>query len=126
MTTVIDPLGSPTPVFNRSGRAIFSFAASGDTEMGAPSIPYVSGEMIVTILTTGAIPTPDRAVKLPSGVDIGDTIELYSDGAADLYPASGDSIDGVSSGVSVAISGIKTTLLRKMSSNSWRIILNLS
>lgn len=114
MTTVVDPLGTPAPVYNRSGTAIVSVTANDTTP---PSIPRVSG-WTVALVATGQ---DDRAVKLPSGADIGDVVEVYvATGTAfqaSVHPPSSETIHGSSTPADVS-SG---RLFRKTGSSDWQV-----
>lgn len=114
MTTVIDPLSTPIPVYNRSGVAIVS-VTSDNASTPAP-IPTVSGTTVV-LVTRGV---NGGALALPTGRDIGDVVELYSaDGSnnIDIYPSSGETfLDGASSrNINPVIGGY----LRKVGPTAW-------
>lgn len=81
MTTIIDPSGSPSPVYNRSGTTVMTVVANGTTLGSATPIPYYSGETIVRIEASDD--PRHTAVVLPDDAEIGDTVEAYATG----YPA---------------------------------------
>lgn len=94
MDTVIDPLGTPAIVFNKSGRTILNLN-SGVSGSPVP-IPYVSEEQIV-LVTNGS--SPDRfEVELPASVEIGSSIyvtKISGPYSVNVYPASGETINGI-------------------------------
>lgn len=119
MVTVIDPSGTPVPVYNRGGMTIAEMNASQSSP--APQISAVASHTIV-VLTT--LSNSVNLVQMPSGCDIGDLVEFYvrdetgAEGAANLYPAAGESILGQSGGgFSTAGDG---TVLRKITATQWR------
>lgn len=105
MTTVVDPLGTPQPVFNRSGTAIVSLNA--DVSPG-PALPVVAGVLIalVAVLSGGG-----QFVQLPSGADIGDVVEVYGNTANASWTV-----------LSVMAPFGETIIFRKVSATNWRTI----
>lgn len=123
MTTVVDPLGTPTPIYNRSGVAIIpSLTAQGTTSSDAAIIPTVSGHTVVIVSAAGH---SGYGVMLPSGADIGDVVELYcanlngSAASAILaYAPSGETLNSGNSDTVNFIPG-QGVMLRKVSSTDW-------
>lgn len=117
-TLVIDPLGTPEPLFLRSGIAQVDVAAAHHpsvTPTPAP-IPLVSDHMIVIVSATE---NELNTIELPENASIGVLVEVYlpHNRTVDIYPASGDNIDGV--GVA---SGRTTPWFRKTTATTWRRI----
>lgn len=75
MTTVIDPAGTPVPVFNRSGKAIVDVApAYGGASV---AIPNACGHVIARVTPTGSPGSGVPQVDLPSSASIGDVVEVH-------------------------------------------------
>ena len=138
MTTVIDPLGTPSPVYNRSGTVILAVtpgATSGSTQGSAignngTPIPSVAQETVVTVATSFSSGAWNTVVLLPSAAEIGDVVEVYtipdvSFAQAVVFPNVGESIAALpaSTGTNDAAGiGTGTTSgirLRKVSSTLW-------
>lgn len=92
MVTISDPLGTPVPVYNRSGTAIVDVVANGSTYT---SIPHVCGVTVAMVSVPGG---GNGLVELPGSADIGDIVEVYlvvpGTTSADVKAASGDAITG--------------------------------
>ncbi|HXQ33234.1 MAG TPA: hypothetical protein VN843_04355 [Anaerolineales bacterium] len=124
MTTIIDPSGTPTIIFNRGGIAIVSFTAvrQAGSPPTADPIPNVSGHTIAYIAADdNGIGSP--WVALPAGADIGDCVEVYLKESATgteltIVPATGDVIGGGGGSVSAGIGAY----FRKVDSTVWRMI----
>lgn len=124
MTTVLDPLGTPSPSYNRSGTTIIGLV--GGTHGSPTPIPLVSGITIVIV-------TPDvsnnNTVELPIGADVGDVVEVYPETQGtggkgyNAVPPSGETVGG---GAVTGASGIFGVILRKVSSTDWRGITSAS
>ena len=74
MATILDPGGTVTVVYNKSGTVIVDLAAAGTDQSTAASIPYYAGHTV-------AVVTPQEnefSVLLPAGADVGDVVEIYS------------------------------------------------
>jgi hypothetical protein len=75
--TVVDPTGSPSPIYNRSGTTVVNMAAghatSGTPQSFATVIPVSSGHTIAIVTLTN---NEQNAVSLPSG-EVGDVVEVY-------------------------------------------------
>lgn len=84
MTTVVDPAGSPDPVYNRSGTTIVNLTASGDASAGpSGATPIVSYSGVTIALVT--IPDGNNiGVVLPTNAEIGDVVEVnrYQDNSS--------------------------------------------
>jgi len=76
MTTVVDPSGSPTIIFNRGGATISSIEAAqpGADASAATEIPRYSE---VTVALVSAPTSTSRWVRLPADAEIGDTVEVH-------------------------------------------------
>lgn len=82
MVTVLDPLGSPSIFYNRSGRAIMSASATGtgglDGTNGSDAVQLVfpTGHTTVLIATSAG----NTGVRFPaySDSDIGDVVDLVN------------------------------------------------
>lgn len=136
MTTVVDPLGAHTPVFNRSGITVIpmegGIVPSGTSTAGVGNngnvIPALAQTTVAVIKTSMTAEGWKSIVTLSDEFQIGDVVELYLDlnsGTDDfvLFPAIGQSISGqpVSTGTdTVSGRGVGTTItLRKVSSTLW-------
>jgi hypothetical protein len=123
MTTVIDPAGTPIPVFNKNGATIVSVTPNGTVRSGATEIPNLSGLTI-------ALVDPDAsntAVKLPSNGDIGDVIEVYclSDSHdVKIYSPDSQYIGAGASAVNgdAFTGGFKAAVFRRIAADRWAII----
>lgn len=78
MATIIDPLGTPVVVYNKSGTALIEVSANGFSPATATPIPYVCGHQIVMVTTL----PPDEnganhSVVLPVDAVIGDVVEVF-------------------------------------------------
>jgi hypothetical protein len=138
MTTVVDPLGTPSVTFNRSGTTIVSVAGgqtAGSTRGGsgdeANPIPRVCETTVVMALgTTGPGGTHNILFRLPDDAEIGDVVEVYldpasTDGSAILFPNVGEAIGNrpVSSGsntdTGISVPATTRSVLRKVSASLW-------
>jgi len=129
MTTIVDPLGTPVPVYNRSGVAIVSVSATGMSGSDGASIPTVSGHTIVLLsCNIGPISNNIYAV-LPSGTEIGDLLEVYSvdisQGIPLIVPASGETINSGHTD-QISMNSGRGALFRKTSSTNWQVLWGVS
>lgn len=97
MTTVIDPAGSPTIVYNRGGTTVTALNSAGTGQSTATPIVRYSG-VTVAVVTSTSSPT-GQGVVLPDDPEIGDVVEVYhaghvsgSYGPFHVYPPSGWSV----------------------------------
>ena len=78
MTTVLDPLGTPTIIYSKSGKNIQNIiASSGSTFVNAVVIPHVSEETIVILdaqMSAGAL-------YFAADFDLGDTVRIMTNGS---------------------------------------------
>jgi hypothetical protein len=114
MATIIDPAGTPVPVYNKSGKTVYPVTAAGTTSGAATQLTHYSELDIVLVTVPDNM---DTGIKMPSGTDIGDRIEFYLVGGVYspvIYPASGETFNGSSS----PMTGVAS--LRKVSSTDWR------
>lgn len=120
MTTVVDPLGTPVPIFNRGGLAIIEVDAVGDTPTSGPIIPAFCGHLIAVITST----ENNYAVRLPTDAEVGDLIEVYLDpssafGAAVVWSQTGEGIGTSSGPSSMSIGSATGAFLRKVTDTLW-------
>lgn len=134
MTTVVDPSGTPAPVYNRSGTTLDDINAAGLVRTGATAIQAMSAHSVVVARTWvepgGGGPGIDirhRAIVLPSGADIGDVVEVYpgtrngfpsTNQPLLVFPPSGDEINEL--GVNNPASVESHTVIRKVGAAAWR------
>jgi len=142
MTTVVDPLGTPSVTFNRSGTAIVSVLGGthpsdirggvGDEGNPIPRVCQTTVVMGVVSHSGGPPPTSfDMVLRLPDDAEIGDVVEVYVDpvsteGSVYIFPNVGERIGSkpVSTGTNPD-SGILATgnggglIFRKVSSVLW-------
>lgn len=113
MTTVVDPLGTPTVYFNKSGTAITTVACTNATTT------LDSGAAGTNIVLFDFSDNDAPHLVLPSGTDVGDVFHLVpvsgGPGPVVLIPPSGDHLNGVTT--SVRLSGGIT--VRKTSTTQW-------
>lgn len=118
MTTVIDPAGTPVPVFNRTGIAVVDMAIDiGPSEPIVP-IPHFAGTTIARVTATDVGDPDDGGVELPASAEIGDKVEIAQmSGSANfrVYAPAGETIDG-SPWANVGV----FLWLRKIGSTDWR------
>jgi hypothetical protein len=118
MTTVVDPLGTPSVTFNKSGVSI----ATIETDGSSWPLPSLPGETKVYLVsTTGSNIHP----ILPAGVDIGDVVEAVSlDGSPgnDIGTASGESFVNIVPSDRTLAPFTSSITVRKVSSTGWAII----
>ena len=75
MTTIVDPAGTPTIVYNRSGTTIYELAVPVVDPVVPVSVERYSETTVVIIDTEEGFPRP--AVELPDDAEIGDVVEIY-------------------------------------------------
>lgn len=125
MTTTVDPFGTPSVTYNRSGVSIVSVAANGNTQATATEIPAASGHTVAII--TGITDNQHLGVLLPSDAEIGDVVEIYIDpsttgNSTTVYPPSGESIGKATADLSFGVSGNAGALFRKVSPTNWQVL----
>lgn len=118
MVTVVDPTGTPTIVYTKSGSSIVELSGSGSIQSGATLIPAVTGKTVVKALGSSG----NTALILSEDFEIGDVVEVHpaeSTYGVQVFPQSGGNFSSLSSnqGISMAIGGSKT--LVKISSTEW-------
>lgn len=113
MVTVVDPGGTPIPVYNRSGETIVQ--VSGGSPANPTPIPSFSG---VTVAVTTHSASGDH-YRLPSGAEVGDVAEICSaDGVnQDVVAPAGETIRGQGSIALAPMGG--SGRFRKFSSTQW-------
>jgi len=137
MTTVIDPAGTPVPVYSRSGTTIVPLTAGlspaettsiaqvvGDDGV---EIPSYSQTTVAVVTCSGSSGAYRVAAVLPVAAEIGDVVEVYPTGSRDarVYPPVGEAIGSrpastgaeFESGVGVAL--LSGTSFRKVSASQW-------
>lgn len=120
MMTVVDPGGSPIPIYNRDGLTVANVTANGTTAGSGTAITRYSGWTVALVATS----TGNQAVVLPSDAEIGDLVEVYStlnNGAqAIVFPPSGQSfLAGFSSHSALPGDG---ALFRYVATDTWACI----
>lgn len=94
MVTVIDPYGTPEPVYSRSGVTIHEMNASGSTFGTAAPIIATCGWTVV-IVHGDDNPTKEAGVILPDDAEVGDVVEIYcGTSLAEVYAPTGETIQG--------------------------------
>lgn len=111
MTTVFDPLGTPTIAYNKAGKVMFDLVANAGSGFGnAVQIPYVSGETTVFVVTGSG-----GAVYFDAAFEMGDTVEIsISGGSLECYDSAGGGHGTFSSNVKF--------VLRDPLTNYWKRI----
>jgi hypothetical protein len=136
MTTVVSPNSSPAPVYNRSGTTLVTVVAGVATPPNQPSvsfgvsIPSYSGHTValLTVPSGWTNTSGQLVVILPSGVDIGDIVEVYAIPSAPgqntsfvLFSASGETLNsGISD--SDGIDPENGKIYRKVSATNWQSV----
>ena len=114
MTTVVDPAGTPQPVYNRSGTTVVPITANGTNQVAGTRIVAVS-QFTVAVVTCPDV--SNSAVVLPSGAEIGSVVEIYSDhtgpSTVNCFAETGDTIIGNRSQDGFAL------YYRKISATQW-------
>lgn len=129
MTTIVDPSGTPAPVYNKSGLTIGTITPTGVSQgAAAPITAYASHTVLVAYNAMGG----GYAVLLPSTAEIGDVVEIHGQGnqTFDVYPESGSSIDNGSANTPLSGLGAGYTpyhvMLRKITTTNWYVISRIS
>jgi hypothetical protein len=138
MTTVVDPLGSPSVTYNMSGTAIVSVvggpkAGGGPIGDDAVPIPRVC-QTTVALVVSGFSGALFGLVRLPEDAEVGDLVEVYQDPVStesylQVFPNIGESIGGgysrpastgTNSAAGCAVDGVHGgAAFRKVSSTLW-------
>lgn len=119
MTTVIDPLGTPVVVYNKSGSVIIPLAASGTSALTGAPIPYVCGHQIV-LVTTGV---NQNAALLPQDAEVGDITEVVSlNDDTRVFAGGSDYLNGSANGVVFIQNTRGGGRFIKTSANGWHSI----
>lgn len=137
MTTVIDPLGTPIAIFNRSGIAIIpldgGLVPGGTTAAGVGNdgtvIPQLAQTTIAIVLTSITGDGWKTIITLSEDAQIGDVVEVYlapgSTTSGAIFPPVGQAIDnmsvstGTNTGVSSAVDDSTGRRFRKISATLW-------
>jgi hypothetical protein len=116
MTTVVDPSGTPQPIFNRSGVTIVDVVATS----GAPAapIPHQSGYTIARLTTSGTSPAPEA--ELPASAEVGDVVEVHylTNALLLIAPPSAESFASFG-GLTEPINGGESATFRKIDPATW-------
>lgn len=78
MTTVVDPTGTPSVTYNRSGITIIEVAASTNENSPGQMPSSLSGHTVALVSVPGS--GVDNYVRLPDDCDVGDVVEAYCAG----------------------------------------------
>lgn len=122
MTTIIDPAGTPTVVYNKSGKNIQFLSVSQGG--GIVDIERVSGETVCVATATGNPSSSTDGVRLPASSDIGDVVEVYNISASSVvvpvHTPLGETIAGT---VFTTVGSPQTNGIRlvKITSDSWAV-----
>jgi hypothetical protein len=113
MTTVVNPNGTPAPVYNRSGITIETVAGAAQA---SPTLVNVEAGTTVILVTSAG----GSWVQIPAGLEIGSVIEVYK-------ATYSDSATTQLSGGETFVQGntgnwAGTVIARKTSSSHWHII----
>lgn len=121
MTTIIDPAGTPIPVYNRSGTTIIELVCPATTPQTVVSITSVSQ---TTVIFAEAVIDPMEqppAVELPTGAQIGDVVEIFvknTTGGSEqviVLPPAGQTLSDAQVGVAKNFG----KYFRKLTSTAW-------
>lgn len=124
MTTVVDPNGTPVPIYNRSGKVVLPPMYCGP-ENEPTAMPSVAEVTIVTVIPK--VPSDgDRHIRLPAlsdGVDIGDVIEVYGvDIAPFIFPPDGEAYLGDGTGAITLNTARNSIRFRRVDSSHWAVL----
>jgi hypothetical protein len=113
MVTINNSQTSPSQIYNKYGMTIDTIAPNGLTAGTATVIARLCGHTVVVVGPNTSI---NRAVILPSGADIGDSVEVVSadGGSVYVFPPSGE---GGAFGDHLVVDASVT--LRKLSGTFW-------
>lgn len=117
MTTIVDPAGTPAPVYRDPSTTVLEMDGAGPNDAAhAAVIPMLTQYtvLIATVTSDGA-----RSYKFSADTEIGDMIEIHNGDAGHnplIFPASGENIAG---GNSITL-GSACQVFRKTSSTDWR------
>lgn len=118
MTTVVDPLGTPSITYNRDGVGI----ATEDGSVSNPTqLSSLDAGTKVYLINNSTNPgAAQMNVNLPANADVGDVCELVNIGSSSdcgAYPPSGETISGSSGRVAWGPSCI---VFRKTAATDWQ------
>lgn len=115
MTTIVDPLGTPSIYYNKSGRTIVRMSATGDSLATAAPIPHESGDVVVVVdYSDGS----NYWLVLPTSAEPGDTFAVFglSGGIYVALPA-GETLPNSGTEAPVQLSGGR--IFYKASATEW-------
>ncbi len=124
MTTITDPGGTPSVIYNRDGITIDTMVG-GVSPAEADAVPIVSyGARTTVVLVSSPNGRADSAVSLPADSEIGDVVEMYGVYTTlvgrmrpSVWPHSGDTIATRVGGPSMA-----AAIFRKVTSTDWAML----
>jgi hypothetical protein len=120
MTTISTPSGTPTIIYNRDGLTVDAISGNGTTSGSATAMTRYCQHTVVSVTVT----TNNTAVKLPTGAEIGDVVEVYNVAgfplAPDVFPPSGETLVNSNTDISCTGGG---AIFRKVTSTSWAFII---
>lgn len=97
MVTVVDPLGTPSIVYNKSGKTLMYLTANaGGDFVDAVEISHITEDTTVVLnLADSMGNAATGAVYFASDFDLGDRVTLISNhGTLNVYDSAGTFIDG--------------------------------
>lgn len=125
MTTVVDPNGTPVPVYNRSGTTIQNIAANDNTN---PAVPYdvsLVSEITVLVVSTTRNPANGNGIlRFDASADPGSYVEIYNtdDNVTFDLKDSNNSYILTLNGGAFSLGAQTTAILRKISSSTWAVL----
>jgi len=95
MTTIVDPLGTPSIVYNKSGRVIIYLLPNDGTAFAnAVEVPHLAEDTIVIINPPLDGDPMSGAIKFASDFELGDRVVVHtSHGGFIIYDHSGNILD---------------------------------
>jgi len=135
MTTVIDPSGTPSPVYNRSGKTIILGLQGGaqtgpnfPLPIGNVGVPITSYSEVTVVIGLGNV--TGYVLLLPSTAEIGDVVMVGTDPTSThgiaVFGVIGDSIGSLPANVGtnnlagLGIDPLRGSTFIKVTSTSWQ------
>lgn len=121
MATIVNPSGTPTIIYNRSGTTIVTVTPTGNnSQAGAAAIPRSSGRTVALCAPSAG----QNSVIMPSDAEVGDIVEVYTTSNAtnlNVFPQSGGSLGlaGANASIPLQDSG---RFLRYIGSSNWVVL----
>lgn len=133
MVTILDPGGTPTPTYNRSGTTLANITGgtvSGSSPVGNDGTTIVRySEYTIAVAT---VSSTTGVVTLPDDAEIGDVVEVHSEGPstnnATVFPPIGETIrgfdtsTGTNSGAGMSTNPLGSAIVRKTSASVWHAV----